>query len=930
MPAPQCRVWAALALATAVPAQDVFPYRYHVDDFANGFRVVTVPTDFPDLVNVQLVVSVGSRHEVEEGRSGFAHFFEHMMFRGSKNYTGAQRSAILKEIGADGNAYTNTDFTNYHVTIGKQDLETVLKLEADRFQFLQYERPAFRTEAMAVFGEYNKNSSSPINKLFEALQETAFDRHTYKHTTMGFLRDIVKMPQMYDYSLQFYDRFYRPENTTLLVVGDVQHEAVKALAEKYFAGWPRGTHKVEIPVEPKQTAPRQVHVPWPTPTQPWVVLAYKGPAFSSKTKEMAALDLMSTFAFGPDSAAYKKLYVEEQKITGLFPDFSNSTDPFLLNVFARLNDKADAVYVRDYLLTTCDALAKTPIPADDLARIKRNLRYGFAARLDSSEGIANALTDAIARTRTPATVNEMFARYDEVTAEDIMKVAATFLTEQGRTIATLAHGEEPLFPAKAAAKSPCDAVIQRTQSPLVSIRLVFRTGAADDPPGKKGLAQVTARMLAEGSNQKLSYAEMLSALFPMACGIDSQTDKQMTTLSATVHRDNLAAFWDIMLAAVAQPAFKQDDLDRIKSTTKSAIEVDLRGNNDEELGKEVLYTEIYDQHPFGHLNAGALADLDAITLDDVRGFWRNQLRADLLTVGLAGGFPEGFDQKVRQQLADALQGDPGKPAEIADLPWPRELARSRLTVVQKDTRATGIHIGFPIEVTRKHEDFVALWLVRSYLGEHRNDVALLYQRLREIRGLNYGDYAYIEYFPRGMFQFKPDPNQARTQQIFQIWIRPVPPQNGPFACRAAFWHLQQLVDKGLTEAEFESTRKFLMQRVATLVADQDSRLGYALDSAFYNRGDFVQMIRDGLRKLTVADVNRAIKQHLRTQRVQFVVVTQDAEAFVKGVFAEASPINYESAPPADVLAEDKVIERFPLGVLREDVRVVPVAEVFAK
>jgi len=930
---PRASLLVLLSLSTAAaPSQHVLPYPYHIDDFDNGLRLVTVTTDFGDLVSLHIVVATGSRNEVEPGRSGFAHFFEHMMFRGSQNYTAAERTAVLKGLGADGNAYTTNDYTDYHLTFAKDALATVLQLEADRFQRLRYERPAFRTEAMAVFGEYNKNSSSPINKLYEVLQDTAFDRHPYKHTTMGFLRDIVEMPRMYDYSLQFFDRWYRPEHTTIVVVGSVEAENVRELVRTHFGAWRRGDQRVEIPAEPAQAAPRQAHVPWPAPTQPWIAVAFKGPAFSVQDREQATLDVIASLAFGPDSALYKRLLVEERKVTRLLADFGMSTDPFLVTVLARLQDAADAGTVRDAIMETCEQLKTVAFDDRQVTRVKRHLRYAFAASLDSSEAVAGAIAGFIARTRTPQSIEQLYARYEEVTPADVMRVARTYFVASGRTIATLAHGDQALLPMPEAPASatPCDAVLLKTQSPLVTFRLVFLTGAADDPPGKKGLANLTADLLARGGTASLTYDQLVEALFPMAATIEAQVDKQMTTLSATVHRDNLEPFWLLLREAVTRPGFRQEDLERLRLLTASFLDVELRGNNDEELGKEVLYAEIYRGHPFGHHDAGALADLASIDLDDVRTFYRDHLRADRLIVGLAGDLPEGLADRVRRELAAGLGGDPGTPFEPPALPSPTPLTRSAMTIVQKTTRATGIHLGFPIDVTRKHEDFVALWLVRSYLGEHRNEVALLYQRLRELRGLNYGDYAYVEYFPRGMFQFKPDPNLARTQQIFQIWIRPVPPANAPFACRAALYYLDQLVTHGISEAAFESTRRFLDRYVETLVATQDARLGYAIDGSFYGSGDFVQQVRAGLAELTVDQVNAAIRKHLRADRVQFVVVTEDPAAFVDAVLGEASPIRYESPPAADVLAEDEAIARFPLGLRRADVRVVPVAEVFAR
>src|SRR5690349_7482692 len=175
----------------------IFPYPTTTRDLANGLRVIVIETGFPDIVSLQIPVSVGSRNEVEPGKTGFAHFFEHMMFRGTKAYPSEVYNAELKKIGADGNAYTSDDRTVYHQTFNKEDLETVLKLEGDRFQNLEYAEPHFRTEALAVLGEYNKINANPTNKLFEVLSDTAFTTHTYKHTTMGFVADIKAMPEQF-------------------------------------------------------------------------------------------------------------------------------------------------------------------------------------------------------------------------------------------------------------------------------------------------------------------------------------------------------------------------------------------------------------------------------------------------------------------------------------------------------------------------------------------------------------------------------------------------------------------------------------------------------------------------------------------------------------------------------------------------------------
>ena len=304
----------ALAAAPARAAErKAFPLAYGQHDFPNGLRLITVPTDYPNVVALYVVVQTGSRNEVEPGKSGFAHLFEHMMFRGTKAFPTARYEAALKQAGAASNAYTTDDHTAYHTTFSKEDLEGMLAMEADRFQNLAYSEDVFRTEALAVLGEYNKNSAAPTSKLFEVLRETAFDKHTYRHTTMGFLKDIENMPNLYEYSREFFRRYYRPEYTTIIVVGDVKPETVRALVAKHWGGWKRGDYRAGIPVEPPQTAPRTNHVAWPTPTLPWVVVAFRAPAYSDTDKESAALDLAAALGFSKSSELYQKLVIEEQK-----------------------------------------------------------------------------------------------------------------------------------------------------------------------------------------------------------------------------------------------------------------------------------------------------------------------------------------------------------------------------------------------------------------------------------------------------------------------------------------------------------------------------------------------------------------------------------------------------------------------------------------
>ncbi len=427
-------------IGVAAASEKAFPFAYDQHDYPNGLRLITIPTDFPNVVSVYIVVQTGSRNEVEPGKSGFAHFFEHMMFRGTKTFPTARYEATLKEVGAASNAYTTDDHTAYHTTFSKEDLETVLMMEADRFQNLEYAEDVFRTEALAVLGEYNKNSASPTQKLFEVLRDTAFDRHTYKHTTMGFLRDIEKMPTEFEYSKLFFDRYYRPEYTTLIVCGDVTVERSRALVNKYWGQWKRGSYRADIPAEPAPKGARVNHVKWPTPTLPWVAVAFRGPAYSDTSKESVALNLVSFLGFSESSALYKKLVIDEQRVdvfTAMNPD---RTDPYLFIVLARVKKADDVDAVRDEILATLKGFTEKPVSAERLVAAKSHLRYRFALAMDNSEAIAAAVTRFVALRRTPETINNLFALYGQVTPEDVQNIARQYFVEQGRTVVTLGGG----------------------------------------------------------------------------------------------------------------------------------------------------------------------------------------------------------------------------------------------------------------------------------------------------------------------------------------------------------------------------------------------------------------------------------------------------------------------------------------------------------
>jgi zinc protease len=415
----------------------VFPYKIEKSVLDNGLTVISVPLDSPGIIAYYTVVRTGSRNEVENGLSGFAHFFEHMMFRGTDKYSSEQYNDVLKSLGANSNAFTTDDWTCYHMTIPASALAKAVEVESDRFLHLKYDEAAFQKEARAVLGEYNKGASSPFLLLNETMQDKAYTTHTYKHTTIGFLADVKDMPNQYAYSKTFFDRWYRPENCTILVTGAVKHDALVELVKSAYAEWTRGKASVRIPEEPPQKEARSANLSWPSPTLPILFLGYHIPASDPKNPDTPALDALAGVVFGETSPLYKSLVLDEQKVVILQGEAERKRDPGLFQILARLRDPKDLADVRARIEKALAEAAKEPIDEKRLEAVKSHLRYAFANSLDSPDAIAHAVGESIAVTGRPDALNELFQTYDALTPADLQRVAGKYFAPTNQTAVIL-------------------------------------------------------------------------------------------------------------------------------------------------------------------------------------------------------------------------------------------------------------------------------------------------------------------------------------------------------------------------------------------------------------------------------------------------------------------------------------------------------------
>jgi zinc protease len=429
----------AAAAAPAAPAADTskaFPFPVEVHSLPNGLRVVFIEYDAPGLVAYYTLMRVGSRNEVEKGRSGYAHFFEHMMFRGTKQHSAEDYNSTVTRLGLNTNAFTSEDMTVYHLYGPAKALPTIIEYEADRFQNLYYDEPAFRTEAGAILGEYTKSASNPEQKMFEKMMETAFIRHTYAHTVIGYLKDIQNMPAGFEYSREFFRRYYTPDSATIFVAGDFDRAATLALLEKAYGGWKGKAQAMPIPREPKQRQSRRAQMEWDKPTLPRIWITWHTPG-ADNIRAAAVQNLLNAYLFGPTSPLYQSLVLGKQLVDSMDSTYSDHRDPNLFGVLIRVKDPKNLRAVEFAVLREIRKLASGGVDAKRLEAVRANLRYSNIMGLDKADSAAVVLAVNTALTGDVNYLNKEFEALAQVQPRDLQDFAKGHFMDLNRTTVTL-------------------------------------------------------------------------------------------------------------------------------------------------------------------------------------------------------------------------------------------------------------------------------------------------------------------------------------------------------------------------------------------------------------------------------------------------------------------------------------------------------------
>lgn len=425
-----------LVAATAQAAVRPAKLLYELHTLDNGLTVILSEDHSTPIVHVQLVYHVGSKNE-RPGRTGFAHLFEHMMFKGSQNVLSDSHLALISQVGGDGNAYTTEDSTTFLQTVPAQYLPLALWLEADRMATLRIDERTFEAERQVVKEERRwRYEDTPFGLLSEIMYDQAYRVHPYKHTAIGSMEDL-EAASVEDVQ-EFFDTYYVPENATLVLVGDFESSQGLALVKQYFDRVPKARKAVprDIPREPVQTEERRVTLTqsenWPLPA---VIVAHHI-TYDGHPDAYPLHIAAKVLSDGQSSRIYRRL-VYDQLAVSAFGDRSIIEDPNLFYAVSVVQPGRSTVESEHALIEELDRLKTELITDQELLRAKNQFARDYVFGRATVEQKASHLSHAAVIHDDITTVDAEFDIFMNITKEDVQRVAQTYFTQENRLVLTI-------------------------------------------------------------------------------------------------------------------------------------------------------------------------------------------------------------------------------------------------------------------------------------------------------------------------------------------------------------------------------------------------------------------------------------------------------------------------------------------------------------
>ena len=908
-----CLLIALLGMTARADEPGTLDFRERV--LANGLRVITLEDHSCPIVSVQVWYHVGSKDEDPE-RQGFAHMFEHMMFRGTDRLGPTSHFDLLRKVGGNANAYTSFDQTVYHQTLPSNQLELALYLEAERMSFLKIDQESFDTERKVVEEERRLGTNQPYGTALEQALPVIFGNHPYRWSPIGQIPHLraASVSELRD----FWNRYYVPNNATLVLAGDLSHDNAQALAEKYFGWIPRGEAPARITYqEPLPDAPRNVVIKEENAPAPVIGLAYR--AVPMGHKDSWALQMLATIVGGGESSRLYQRLVTEQKSAVFAAGGALSLEDDGLIAFGAVMAPfgANPRKVRATIESELALVREELVSEEELTKAKNQLLKGIVTESLTVDRKASALGSAAALEGRTANVNERLGAIRAVTREDIRRVANDYMAperqismqinrnllgaifgkmkEEDEAQVTAAPETTPpivgrpgvvrpdTFPAEPPlatlpAFDPTPSFVERKlgnglrvivvenhELPFVTVQLGLHAGAWTE--SKPGTASMTMGMLTKGTTTR-SQAQLATEMETYGISLGGGAGLDNANVVADCLPENLDRAMALMADVVLNPTFPEDEFD--KARTQLITGLNISSNTPAYIADREFRKRLYGDHPYARTETGEVSDVNALTREDLSTWWSTFARPDMAVVIFAGDItPDRAEQLASSALGDwKAEGEKPK-TTLPEIPAPAEtkiILVDRPGSVQSEIRVG--RVGF----TRHDPRYATSRVTSGYFGGAFN--SRINETIRVKKGLTYG--------ARGGF------SSSRFAGEFSASTFTKTPSTGE-TVQTIFDELDRLKYEAPSEKELSDTKSYITGSFVGARETPQAVAGdvWLMESMGLGRDYFKSMMSEV--SATTAEQCTGLAQEMVDPSKLVVVVTGDA-AQIKESLEKIAPV----------------------------------------
>lgn len=904
-----------ILLISAVPAQNIPAGITRVRSIegiteyrlGNGLQVLLFPDPTKQNVTVNIVYHVGSRHE-SYGETGMAHLLEHLVFKGTPRHPNIPQE--LTSHGASPNGTTWYDRTNYFETFAATDenLDWALDLEADRMVNSYISQKDLDSEFSVVRNEMESGENSPVRVLFDKVTATAYQWHNYGKTTIGARSDVenVKIGNLQ----AFYRKYYQPDNATLIVAGKIDETKTIALINKKFGVIPKPAREIEPlwTTEPTQDGERQITIRRVGDTQ-FVMAGYHVPP-ASHPDFPAVLVMMQVLSDTPSGRLYKSL-VESKKATNVFFTTFQNKEPSYSIFAAQLPKTGAQDAVRETMLTTVENFAQTPPSSEEVERFKTASLKNLELAFNEPNTIALMLTDWVAR----GDWRLLFLyrdRLKKVTADDVNRVAKTYLLPSNRTVGIFVPTEKPLraeipklsdseilamadevrggdavaageafdpTPANIEAKTKRTVIggfktafmQKENRGDAVTLTLSLRMGDDKSLMNRAMAASVAGQMLMRGTSKR-TRQQIRDEFDRIKAQAFVSGGATAASASITTTRQNLPAALRLVAEILRDPSFPQTEFDLLKQERLTGLE----NSRSEPTGIALRAMSTgFNRYPKGHPFYSQsldeeIAEVKAVTLDDVKNFYKSFYGASVGELVVVGD----FDPAETGKLVAELFGDWKSPSAYKRIPSEFfDIAPVNQTFETPDKANAFFLARVNFKMRNDNPDYAAFSLGNFILGGGFLNSRLA-TRIRQKEGISYGVGSGI--------------NVSSTEEVGSFMGNAIYAPENAAKLEAAFKEeLNKVVTEGFTADEVDQAKKgWLLSRQRN--RGTDSNIAGTLAAMLFIDRTFAweEELDRKVASLTAADINAAMKKHLTPDKISFFKAGDFAKAKAKA----ATPI----------------------------------------